>query len=207
MRQKVILEKGGNEKEMCSYLGAETVAVDAAKPRRRTKRILLATGFVALLAPVLLAGCSGVTVDLGSNTQGGKLTGNDTPVVQEITWVDVTVDDLIANYQQYIGKEVFVRNTIMVSKSTDSFMVGGGRIKAFPHDLTFVNYLAVTDTVEVRGVVTGIDQDGVVIIENAHVNVWFSCYPREHTGNDDIGNDRPVQSDTNGIPASGWPGT
>jgi hypothetical protein len=38
------------------------------------------------------------------------------------------------------------------------------------------------------------------------MNVWFSCYPREHTANDDIGNDRVVQSSTNGVPGNGWPG-
>jgi hypothetical protein len=192
---------------MCSYLGAEKVAVDAAKPRR-TGKTLVATGAITLVVSALLAGCSGVSVNVGSNSNGSQInTNQETPVVQEVTWIDVEANDLIANPQQYIGKEVYVRNTAVVSKELGSFViVGGGRIKVFPTDLTFINYLAITDTVEARGVVSNVTADGQVVIKDAHMNVWFSCYPREHSANDDIGNDRVVQSNTNGVPGNGWPG-
>ena len=192
---------------MCSYLGAEKVAVDAAKPRR-TGKTLVATGAITLVVSALLAGCSGVSVNVGSNSNGSQInTNQETPVVQEVTWIDVQANDLIANPQQYVGKEVYVRNTVVVSKELGSFViVGGGKIKVFPTDLTFINYLAITDTVEARGVVSNVTADGQVVIKDAHMNVWFSCYPREHTANDDIGNDRVVQSNTNGVPGNGWPG-
>ena len=192
---------------MCSYLGAEKVAVDAAKPRR-TGKTLVATGAITLVVSALLAGCSGVSVNVGSNSNGSQInTNQETPVVQEVTWIDVEANDLIANPQQYVGKEVYVRNTVVVSKELGSFViVGGGKIKVFPTDLTFINYLAITDTVEARGVVSNVTADGQVVIKDAHMNVWFSCYPREHTANDDIGNDRVVQSNTNGVPGNGWPG-
>jgi hypothetical protein len=51
---------------MCSYLGAETVAVDAAKPRRSVKRFI-ATGAITPVVLALMAGCSGVSVNVGSN--------------------------------------------------------------------------------------------------------------------------------------------
>jgi hypothetical protein len=95
----------------------------------------------------------------------------------------------------------------VVSKELGSFViVGDGKIKVEPTDLTYINYLAITDTVEARGVVSGLNAIGQVVIQDAHMNVWFSCYPREHTANDDIGNDRVVQSSTNGVPGNGWPG-
>ena len=193
---------------MYSYLGAETVAVDAAKPHRRIATSMAATGIVTLLAVVMLAGCSGVSVNVGSNSNGTQINANqNTPVVQPVTWVDVTADNLIANYQQYIGKEVYVRDTVVVSKELGSYViVGGGKIKVLPTDLTYINYLAITDTVEARGVVSGLSAEGQVVIKDAHMNVWFSCYPREHTANDDLGNDGVVQSNTNGIPGNGWPG-
>jgi len=191
---------------MCSYLGAEMVSLDTAKPRSSSKPAFLATGIAALMALFVLAGCNGVTVDLGSNVPGGKLSGNDTPAVEEVTWIDVTADELIANYPNYLGKEVYLRNTIIVSKSVPFITIGGGKIKAEPTDQTLLNYLAISDTVEARGVVAGLDESGAVIIEEAHINVWFSCYPREHTGNDDVGNDTTVQSDTNGVSGYGTPG-
>jgi len=190
---------------MCSYLGAETVAVDAAK-RRRTAKNLLTTGTLTLLVLVVMAGCSGISV--GSNPNGTKINNNqETPIVQEVTWIDVEANVLVANYQQYIGKEVYVRDTVVVSKVLGSFViVGEGKIRVEPTDLTYINYLAITDTVEARGIVSGLNEQGQVVIQNAHMNVWFSCYPREHTANDDIGNDHVVQSNTNGVPGSGWPG-
>ena len=187
---------------MCSYLGAETVSIDAAKPRRRSKPAIIATGVVGLLLVVVLAGCDGVTVDLGSNNQGGPLTGNDAPIVEEITWIDMSAEELIANYQQYIGKEVFVRNTEVVSKSSTCVIVGSGSVRLEAKDVDFIRYLAITDTVEARGIVTGLDEAGKVVIENVHINVWFSCYPREHTSTD-IGNDFPVQTNENGLDGFG----
>ena len=101
---------------MCSYLGAEKVAVDAAKPRR-TGKTLVATGAITTVVSALLAGCSGVSVNVGSNSNGSQInTNQETPVVQEVTWIDVEANDLIANPQQYVGKEVYVRNTVVVSK-------------------------------------------------------------------------------------------
>ena len=192
---------------MCSYLGAEKVSVDFAKPRR-TARNLLMTGSVTLVVMVLMAGCSSPNVGLGAAaTKNQDYSSDQTPVVQEVTWIDVEANDLIANPQQYIGKEVYVRDTVVVSKELGSFViVGDGKIKVFPTDLTFINYLAITDTVEARGVVSSVTPDGQVVIKDAHMNVWFSCYPREHSANDDIGNDRVVQSNTNGVPGNGWPG-
>jgi hypothetical protein len=191
---------------MCSYLGAETVAVDAAKPRRTTRHLLM-TGTVTLVVLVLMAGCSGVNIGLGSPATKNDYTNDQTPIVQEITWIDVEADELVANYQQYIGKEVYVRDTVVVSKELGSFVVvGNGNIRVEPTDLTYINYLAVTDTVEARGIVSGLNAQGQVVIQNAHMNVWFSCYPREHAANDDIGNDNVVQSNTNGVPGNGWPG-
>ncbi|PPD57729.1 hypothetical protein [Dehalogenimonas etheniformans] len=192
---------------MCTYLGAETVAVDAAKPRR-TARNLFVTGTLTLIVVLLMAGCSGLNVGLGSPaTKNGDYTDDQTPIVQEVTWIDLKADELVANYQQYIGKEVYVRDTTVVSKELGSFViVGDGNVQVFPTDLAFINYLAITDTVEARGIVSGINSDGQIILEDAHINVWFSCYPREHSANDDIGNDRVVQSNTNGVPGNGWPG-
>jgi len=195
---------------MCSYLGAEAVAIDAAKARRRGVPALLKIATIVMLVAdllLLLVGCNSVTLDLGSDPNGGKLTSNDTPIVEEITWVNVTAEELIANYQQYVGKEVFLRNTTVAGKSNGSVMVASGSIRIGPNDLTIINYLAITDTIEARGIVVGQDDNGKIFIENAHINIWFSCYPREHTGNDDMGNDGTVQSDENGVPGSGWPGT
>jgi hypothetical protein len=176
------------------------VAVDAAKPHRRSKPAMLATGIVTLAALALLAGCDGVTVDLGSDTQGGKLTGNDTPIVEEITWIDMSAEELIANYQQYVGKEVFVRKTVVVAKSSPYVMVGGGAIKVEIDDADFLRYLAVTDTVEARGIVSGLDENGAIIIENGHINVQFSCSPRLYNGNN-IGD--PVTTGSNGLDGYG----
>ena len=190
---------------MCNYLGAETVSIDAAKPRRRGVPALLRITTIAILAVdllILLAGCDGVTVDLGSGNQGGPLTGNDAPIVEEITWIDMSAEELVANYQQYVGKEVFVRNTVVVSKSSTCVIVGGGSVRLEAKDVDFIRYLAITDTVEARGIVTGLDEAGKVVIENAHINVWFSCYPREHTSTD-IGNDFPVQTNENGLDGFG----
>ena len=185
---------------MCSYLGAEAVAIDAAKARRRSKPALLATGVVALLGVVLLAGCDGVTLDLGSNPSGGKLTGNDTPIVEEITWIDMSAEELIANYEQYLGKEVFVRKTILTGKDSPFVMVGDGKIKAeLDNGEDFIQFLAVTDTVEVRGIVGGLDENGAIIIENAHMNVQFSCSPRLYSGNPGD----PVTTGSNGLDGYG----
>ncbi len=185
---------------MCSYLGAEAVAVDAAKPRRRVKPAILASGVVGLLLIVVLAGCDGVTVDLGSNNQGGTLTGNDAPIVEEITWIDMSAEELIANYQQYIGQEVFVRKTVLVGKASPFVLVGDGKIKAeLDNGEEFIQFLAVTDTVEVRGIVGGLDENGAIIINNAHMNVQFSCYPRLYAGNPGD----PVTTGDNGIDTYG----
>jgi len=185
---------------MCSYLGAETVPVDAAKPRRRIKPTLMATGVVALALVAVLAGCDGVTVDLGSGNQGSPLTGNNTPIVEEITWIDMSAEELIANYQQYVGKEVFVRKTIVVAKVSPFVLVGGGKIKAeLDNGEEFIRYLAITDTVEVRGIVSGRDGDGVILLENAHMNVQFSCYPRLYGANPGD----PVTTGDNGIDTVG----
>jgi hypothetical protein len=191
---------------MCSYLGAETVAVDAAKPRRTTRHLLM-TGTITLVVLVLMAGCSGVNIGLGSPATKNDYTDDQTPIVQEITWIDVKANDLVANYQQYVGEEVYVRDTTVVSKELGSFVVvGEGKIQVFPTDLSFINYLAITDTVEARGVVSGMNSAGQVVLQDAHINVWFSCYPREHAANDDVGNDRVVQTNENGVPGNGWPG-
>ena len=187
---------------MGSYLGARLASVNAAKPRRRFKPVLLLTAVVTLLAMPFLSGCSGITVDLGSDSQGNQLGSTGTPIIEEITWIDMSAEELIANYEQYIGKEVYVRNTVIVSKSKPNVMVGGGAIRAQLSDADYVNYLAVTDTVEVRGIVAGLDEDGAILIPNAHMNVQFSCFPRLHAGND-IGNDYPVTTGGNGIAAEG----
>ncbi len=185
---------------MCSYLATEIVAVDAAKPRRRVKPAILVTGVVGLLLVVVLAGCDGVTVDLGSGNQGDPLTGNNAPIVEEITWIDMSAEELIANYQQYIGKEVFVRKTVVVAKVSPFVVVGGGKIKAeLNNGDEFIKYLAITDTVEVRGIVGGLDQNGSIIIENGHMNVQFSCYPRLYAGNPGD----PVTTGDNGIDTYG----
>ena len=185
---------------MCSYLGAETVSIDAAKPRRRSKPAIIASGVVGLLLVAVLAGCDGVTVDLGSNPNGDPLTGNDAPIVEEITWIDMSAEELIANYQQYIGKEVFVRKTVVIAKASPYVVIGDGKIKvAIDNGEEFMNYLAVTDTVEARGIVGGLDENGVIIIEDGHMNVQFSCYPRLYTNNPGD----PVTTGDNGVDSYG----
>jgi len=185
---------------MCSYLAAETVAVDAAKPRRRFKPAVVATGIVGLAIIAVLAGCDGITVDLGSNPSGGQLTGGDTPILEEITWIDMSAEELIANYGQYVGKEVFVRKTVLVAKDSPFVTVGDGKIRAeLDNGEEFIKYLAVTDTVEVRGIVSGRDADGVILLENAHMNVQFSCYPRLYSANPGD----PVTTGENGIDTVG----
>ena len=167
----------------------------------------LGGAFFLCLGLLTAAGCSGVVLDLGSNPSGSYLdTANDPPVVQEVTWTDLSADELVAGWQQYLGAEVYVRNTVVSAKSETYIMVGGGRIKVELTDASFIDYLAVTDTVEARGFVSGLDEQGNVVIENAHVNVWFSCYPREHTATD-IGNGDTVQTNDNGVPGDGWPGS
>ncbi|MEL7561949.1 hypothetical protein [Dehalogenimonas sp. 4OHTPN] len=185
---------------MCNYLGAELVSVDAAKPRRRGKPALLTTGIAGLAMLVALTGCDGFTVDLGSGATGGKLGGNDTPIVEEITWVDVTDAELIANWQQYVGQEVFVRRTVVTAKIASPFVALAEKIKVeLANGDEFFQYLAVTDTVEARGIVAGLDESGMVVIENAHMNVTFSCYPRLHSAN--IGD--PVATGANGLDGTG----
>ncbi|AKG53798.1 hypothetical protein DGWBC_1143 [Dehalogenimonas sp. WBC-2] len=159
-------------------------------------------GVVSLLICIAaLSGCNGFALNLNSDPNTSLL-NNNTPIIEEITWIDMSAEELIANYEQYIGKEVYVRNTVIVSKSKPYVMVGGGAIRAELKDADYVNYLAVTDTVEVRGIVAGLDEDGAILIPNAHMNVQFSCFPRLHAGND-IGNDYPVTTGDNEIASEG----
>jgi hypothetical protein len=184
---------------MCSYLGAEKVSVDAAKPRR-SKPAMLATSVLATAMIVILAGCDGFALDLGSDPKGDKLTGNDTPIVEEITWIDVTDAELIANWQQYIGKEVFVRRTVITDKIAAPYVAVANKIKVeLSNGEEFFKYLAVTDTVEARGIVKGLDEDGLIVLENAHMNVFFSCYPRLYAANQGD----PVATGSNGLEGTG----
>ena len=165
----------------------------------KTVKNYLAIVLVVLLATLSLGTIAGCAMDLqGKESQMAQqqIVGSTDGEVNE--YVRVSPADLLKNYQNLLGQEVIFESEVFV-KGESYIIIESGSIKVKAHDAEFVHYLAVTDTVQVHGFVTGMDAEGRLILDDSHINVWFSCYPREHSQEG-----RQVETNTNGIDGFGW---